>query len=270
MPYFAVDDKAHSHTKMRRANNAAIGLWTLIGSWVAQQLTDGHVPGEIAKMYGTTPQMRRLVSAGLWHEHGHTCPRCPAVRPGDFYMHDYRESGNPSRAEVEARRNKDAEKKRRQRSGYSTPPPPPGQMPFDEEPPPGDEDAPPEETPRPPRRTAPAMAAIPADWEPSRNDVHAANTARTDSGRAPLNADQVDILTRKFVRRMTEERRTAAEWGGRWRQWAETERPDQPPTGGVVVHLPAGRAAGAPVSTADKRAGEAFALAARLRAEGNA
>lgn len=272
MPYWAVDDGAHSHPKMMRATNAAIGLWTLVGSWVAQQLTDGHVPGEVAKMYGSAPQTRNLIKVGLWHENGHTCPRCPAVRPGDYFMHDYPEHGNPSRAEVQARRAREAEKKRQQRAGKNapSPPPPPGQMPFDNEPPAGDEDASPEELPRPRRTTpAPVLAGIPAEWEPSRDDVHAANVTRTDSGRDPLTADQVDAVTRKFIRRMTEERRTAAEWGGRWRQWAETERPDQSSAGGVVVHLPAGRAAGAPVSTADKRASEAFALAARLRAEGN-
>ncbi|MFW3473617.1 hypothetical protein ACN24M_20350 [Streptomyces microflavus] len=269
MPYFAVDDKAHSHTKMRRASRAALGLWVLIGSWVAQHLTDGHVPGEIAKMYGTAPQMKSLVQAGLWHDHTHACSRCPAVRQGDYYMHDYAESGNPSRAEVESRRERAAEKKRQQRGRYGAPPPPPaGQMPFDDEPPAGDEDAPPEQAPRPPRRPAPVLAGIPAEWEPSRNDVDAANTARVDSGRARLTADQVDALTKKFVRRMTEERRTAAEWGGRWRQWAEAERPDQPQPGGVVVHLPAGRAA-AGQSTADQRSAAAFDLAAQLRAEGN-
>lgn len=267
--YFAVDDGAHSHPKIMNATNAAIGLWVRVGSYVAQHLTDGHVPGVVAKAYGTASQAKKLVEVELWHAHGHTCSRCPQPRLGDYFMHDYRESGNLARSEVKARREKDAEKKRRQRAGTSpTPPPPPRQMPFDEEPPPGDEDAPPEETPRPPRRTAPAMAGIPADWEPSRDDVHAANTARTDTGRAPLTADQVDVLTRKFVRRMTEERRTAAEWGGRWRQWAETERPDQPHLGGVVVHLPAGRTA-AGQSTADQRSAAAFDLAAQLRAEGN-
>lgn len=267
--YFAVDDGAHSHPKIMQATNAAIGLWVRVGSYVAQHLTDGHVPGVVAKAYGTPSQAKKLVEVELWHAHGHTCRRCPQPRPGDYFMHDYRESGNLARSEVKARREKDAEKKRRQRAGGSTPPPPPpGQMPFDEEPPPGDEDAPPEDAPRPPRRTAPAMAGIPADWEPSRDDVHAANTARTDTSRAPLTADQVDAVTRKFIRRMTEERRTAAEWGGRWRQWAETERPDQASAGGVVVHLPAGRTA-AGQSTADQRSAAAFDLAAQLRAEGN-
>ncbi|MGC4946208.1 hypothetical protein ACLQ2N_08375 [Streptomyces sp. DT224] len=263
MPYFVVDDGADSHPKMIRAKNAAVGLWTRVGSYVARQLTDGHVPGEVAKMYGSTPQIRRLVEVRLWHEHGHTCPRCPAVREGDYYMHDYAESGNPSRAEVLARREKAAEKKRQQR-GAPKRPRPAAQAPFDfsDEEPPAEEEPPPPAPPRP--------EPIAADWAPSAEDVHAAQVARTDVGRAPLTADELDAVTRKFVRRMSDDQVRAAGFGGRWRQWAENERPNQPQSGGgVVVHLPAGRASGPPMSTADRRAAEAFALSQRLRAEGN-
>ncbi|MFI5809282.1 hypothetical protein ACIA73_41650, partial [Streptomyces sp. NPDC051561] len=108
MPFFVVDDGAHSHPKMMRATNAALGLWMRVGSYVAQHLTDGHVPGELAKQYGSTPQITKLLAVGLWHAHGHDCPRCPQPRPGDYYMHDYRDSGNPSRREVVARREKAA------------------------------------------------------------------------------------------------------------------------------------------------------------------
>ncbi|MFE3488323.1 hypothetical protein [Streptomyces griseus] len=215
------------------ATNAAIGLWVRVGSYVAQHLTDGHVPGVVAKAYGTPSQARKLVEVELWHAHGHACRRCPQPRPGDYFMHDYRESGNLARSEVKARREKDAEKKRRQRAGSPTPPPPPGQMPFDEEPPSGDEDAPPEETPRPPRRTAPALAGIPADWEPSEVDVQAAQDARLAAGQPPLTALQVASVTRKFRRRQTDDDVRAAVWGGRWQQWAENERVDPPD--GVVV-----------------------------------
>ncbi|MEV8349024.1 hypothetical protein ACFVTT_15795 [Streptomyces niveus] len=120
MPFFVVDDGADTHPKMMRAKNAAVGLWTRVGSYVARQLTDGHVPGEIAKMYGSAPQIKKLVAVRLWHEHGHDCPRCPEVRPGDYYMHDYRESGNPSRAEVLARRERAAAKKRKYRAGQQS------------------------------------------------------------------------------------------------------------------------------------------------------
>lgn len=119
MPWFNVDDKAHSHRKIMKAGNAAVGLWARCGSYVAQHLTDGVVPGEVAEMYGTAPQITKLVKVGLWHPHGHICPSCPQPAEGDFYMHDYASSGNPLRAEVEQRRQRAAEKKRRQRGGGS-------------------------------------------------------------------------------------------------------------------------------------------------------
>lgn len=278
MPYFVVDDGADSHPKMIRAKNAAVGLWTRVGSYVARQLTDGHVPGEIAKMYGSAPQIKKLVAVRLWHEHGHTCPRCPQPRPGDYFMHDYAESGNPSRAEVIDRRERAAEKKRQQRAGSTggaspgkrRPPAPPQPDPFDfgDEPPAGAEDAPPEDVPPAARTPRPAAATIAPDWEPSPEDVRAAQVARADAGRPPLSVDELDAVTRKFVRRQLDDGRTAAAWGGRWRQWAESERPE--PTGGVVVPF-AGRgpAGGQQQSTADQRAAQAFALAEQLRAEGN-
>lgn len=244
MPFFVVDDGADSHPKMVRAKNAAVGLWTRIGSYVARQLTDGHVPGEIAKMYGSAPQIKRLIEVGLWHASGHACPRCPQPRVGDYYMHDYAESGNPSRAEVLERREKQAEKKRQQRAGGTAAPgrrrpaapPLPDPLDFEDEPPADAEDAPPEDVPPPartPRPAAPA-ATIAPDWEPSSDDVRAAQVARSDAGLPQLTTDQVDAVTRKFVRRQVDDGRTAAAWGGRWRQWAENERPQQRP-GGVVV-----------------------------------
>ncbi|MFE4691226.1 hypothetical protein ACFRH6_14350 [Streptomyces sp. NPDC056749] len=221
---------------MLRAKNAAVGLWTRVGSYVARQLTDGYVPGEIAAMYGSAPQIRKLVAVRLWHEHGHTCPRCPQPRPGDYYMHDYAESGNPSRAEVQARREKAAEKKRLQRGGAPRRPaaPAPDPLQFNDEPPADAEDAPPEDVPPPARAPRPA-AAIAPDWEPSADDVQAAQTARGNAGRAPLSLDQLDAVTGKFVRRQLDDDVRAAAWGGRWRQWAENERPAPPAADGVVV-----------------------------------
>ncbi|WP_328721771.1 hypothetical protein OHT52_21270 [Streptomyces sp. NBC_00247] len=273
MSYFAVDDGAHNHPKILRAKNAAVGLWARIGSYVGQQLLDGHVPGEIAKSYGTAPQIKNLLDVGLWHAHGHACSNCPQPRPGDYYMHDYlaADSGNRSRAEVLAGREKAAAKKRQQRGQAPRRPPGPApwQAEFDDEPPADDEAAPPEEEPRRPRPPRPVESRIAPDWEPSSDDVHAAQVARQDAGMLPLTLDQLDSLTHKFVRRMTDDGRTAVAWGGRWRQWAESERPPAPSPGGVVVHLPTGRGQGGSPSTADQRTAAAFALAAELRAEGN-
>ncbi|MCX4543824.1 mucin-2 [Streptomyces sp. NBC_01565] len=123
MSWFKVDDTAHSHRKLRSAGAAAIGLWTLGGSYAGQYLTDGIVHAHFVKTTGTPPQVARLVKAGLWHPAGHTCTgsRC-RVQPdeGDFLMHDYLEY-NRSRAQVLAERDRAAEKKRKQRAAGANP-----------------------------------------------------------------------------------------------------------------------------------------------------
>jgi hypothetical protein len=122
MPWFAVDDSAHTHPKIVKAGNAAVGLWMRCGSYAAQHLTDGIVPGAIATMYGTPPQIAKLTKLGLWHPAGHTCPRCPQPADDDYVMHEYHLHGNPTRQEVLDRRARAAEKKRKQRATGHTPP----------------------------------------------------------------------------------------------------------------------------------------------------
>lgn len=118
MPWFRIDDKAHSHPKILRAGNAALGLWLRCGSYAAQHLTDGIVPGIIAELYGTKPQAAKLVKAGLWHEHGHDCPDCPNPAPGDYAFHDFLEDGrNTSRARHEAERKKARDRQAKHREG---------------------------------------------------------------------------------------------------------------------------------------------------------
>ena len=105
MPWFNVDDGFADHPKTIRVGNAAVGLWTRAGSWCAKQLTDGFVPMEIATLYGTPSQARRLVSAGLWRE-----------VEGGFQFHDWEKEGrNPTRKEVEKKRRAEAERKQRWR-----------------------------------------------------------------------------------------------------------------------------------------------------------
>lgn len=108
MPWFRIDDKAHSHPKLIKAGNAALGLWLRCGSYAAAHLTDGIVPGVVAQLYGTKPQAAKLVKAGLWHEHGHNCPDgCPNPAPGDYAFHDFLDDGrNTSRARHEAEKKK--------------------------------------------------------------------------------------------------------------------------------------------------------------------
>ncbi|MGW8876359.1 mucin-2 [Streptomyces mirabilis] len=116
MTWFKVDDTFYGHPKTLKAGNAAVGLWVKAGAYAAQHLTEGMVPGVVAQLYGTGPQARKLVAAGLWHEHGHTCPhsRCRQPAPGDYYMHDFL-IYNPTRARVEDERARSAERQQRAR-----------------------------------------------------------------------------------------------------------------------------------------------------------
>jgi len=68
MPWFRVDDNLALHTKVLTAGNGAMGLWVRAGSWSMQQLTDGHIPTQVARQLGTRAEASRLVTAGLWVE----------------------------------------------------------------------------------------------------------------------------------------------------------------------------------------------------------
>ncbi|MEV6547936.1 hypothetical protein AB0M57_04410 [Streptomyces sp. NPDC051597] len=117
MPWFKIDDSAHSHPKFLRAGNAALGLWLRCGSYSAQHLLEGFVPKKVVKPFGGTPaQVRKLLEAGLWHEAGHECKRCS--QPVDGYMiHDFFEGGrNTTRAQYEANKQGAAERAAKSRA----------------------------------------------------------------------------------------------------------------------------------------------------------
>lgn len=105
MSWFKVDDAFHASLKVQsipaRQRFAAVGLWTLAGSWSSQQMTDGFVPGYMIRQWGATPKVvESLVNAGLWdHE-----------RDG-FAFRSWAEY-NPTKSQTEARRAVDAERKR--------------------------------------------------------------------------------------------------------------------------------------------------------------
>lgn len=74
MPWFVVDDKFSDSKEVlsipARYRAAAIGLWTLCGSWSMGKLTDGFVPDAIVAHLAGSRYWRgtadRLVEAGLW------------------------------------------------------------------------------------------------------------------------------------------------------------------------------------------------------------
>lgn len=117
MPWFKIDDKAHSHPKWLKAGNAALGLFVRAGSYSAQHLTEGIVPLVIAQLYGTAPQAAKLVKVGLWHQTSHDCPRCPQPPAGDYVIHDFFEGGrNVTKAQDEANKRAAAERAAKSRA----------------------------------------------------------------------------------------------------------------------------------------------------------
>ena len=112
MAWFKVDDKLHSHKKAARAGIAAMGLWTVAGSWCSDHLTDGFVPDYIAERLapGEAEQLAdRLVAAGFWTKDVHDGDDGWRFNDWDDYQ--------PTRDDVEHKRAKERDKKRQQRRG---------------------------------------------------------------------------------------------------------------------------------------------------------
>lgn len=116
MPWFALDDGFDTHPKVRKAGNAAVGLFVRLGVHATKHLTEGQLDGVIVRDYGTPATVRKLIAVGMLHEHGHACPRCPQPAEDGFVIHDYLDY-NKSRAQIEAAR--EAARKRQNRGRES-------------------------------------------------------------------------------------------------------------------------------------------------------
>jgi hypothetical protein len=94
MPWFKVDDAFHGHPKVMELSPAAVGIWTLAGSWCANYLTDGEIKAPIVRRLGASDEMvQELVTAGLWIDLG-----------GAYQFKDWDEY-QPLKEEVMAERN---------------------------------------------------------------------------------------------------------------------------------------------------------------------
>ena len=105
MPWFRVDDGFSTNKKVLRIPRgrraAAVGLWTLMGSWCARELTDGCFDSfMVEEIGGTQRQADDLVSAGLWEptDAGYLFPN----------WHEYQ----PTREDTEAKRDAARERMR--------------------------------------------------------------------------------------------------------------------------------------------------------------
>jgi hypothetical protein len=108
MPWFKVDDNLAFHPKAILAGNPALGLWVRAGSYIAQQLTDGFIPSDIARSLGTKAQADKLITAGLW---------LPCGNGYEFHQWTERQ---PTRKDVEKRRAANAERIRKWREEHGS------------------------------------------------------------------------------------------------------------------------------------------------------
>jgi len=110
MPWFRVDDGFHSHPKRLSVSLAAVGLWTVAGSWSSAHLTDGAVPDAyLESLSADAPKLAgELVAAGLWKR-----------RRGGYVFHDWADC-NPSKEAVENERRTARERMQRLRNSRST------------------------------------------------------------------------------------------------------------------------------------------------------
>lgn len=109
MPWFRVDDAFYHCPKVlripRKQRPAAIGLWLLAGTWCTDNLTDGHVPSYMVDELGAAPRTAQaLVDAKLWE-----------ITDDGYYFHDWADY-QPTRADVEVKRARTADKVRNWRS----------------------------------------------------------------------------------------------------------------------------------------------------------
>lgn len=106
MPWFKVDDHFHSHPKILATTPAALGLWVVAGSWAAANPDDGFVPAHVLPrlLPGWEPLAEELVERRLWQR-----------TKGGYKFRNWAEF-QPSKAEIEDKRKRDAERQRNRRA----------------------------------------------------------------------------------------------------------------------------------------------------------
>lgn len=112
MPHFKVDDMMHSHPKARRAGLAALGLWTVAGSYCMAYKSDGFVPTWFVAGWPKGPQLAaQLVTAHLWQ---------PSARGDElgWQFHDWADV-QMTAVEIEAARDFSRERQRRYRAAQN-------------------------------------------------------------------------------------------------------------------------------------------------------
>lgn len=102
----------------RRIRAAAIGVWTLCGSYSANKLLDGYVGPGMLKKLGCTPAIRAALKSTLGHD-GEPSPLWVDAANGGIQFTRWTK-WQRTRAEVKAYRESEAERKRNARNGKRT------------------------------------------------------------------------------------------------------------------------------------------------------
>lgn len=131
MSWVKLDDQFFSHPKAREAGKDACLLYLAGLTYCARHLTDGTIPKSsvaiiAAEAWARPSSARKLVEAGLWHDHG-----------THYTAHDYLDH-NPSREQVEKtrreareRRSRDGKRSRDVRATRVNPDPTPPDVPTE-------------------------------------------------------------------------------------------------------------------------------------------
>ncbi len=207
MTWFRVDDKFAFHQKAVKAGNAAIGVWTRLGAWSSDQLTDGWLPCEIASLIQGTDAgaLDQLLAVGLLELDGK-----------NYRLHDFLDwnpsskSVNRKRKALSQTRSKAGGKGAKARWQTDGPSPDPVPIPIPStdppvvpQPEPLKLEPPSAKKPRAKRVPAPAAEEpLPGDWQP------------TDAHRAFAAKHALDLDTELFGFRGWAEGKTAARWNG--------------------------------------------------------
>lgn len=133
MVWLRVSDDYYDHRKFAELSPLGISAWLAGLAYANRNLTDGTLPhrvpatlvdytglriattGNRSRPATAADAVSEIVHAGLWHDHGHTCPTCPQPSPREYVIHDYL-AYQPSRATVQHGRDESRERSRRARA----------------------------------------------------------------------------------------------------------------------------------------------------------
>jgi hypothetical protein len=218
--WFKVDDGFYSSKKVmsipRQQRLAAVGLWTMAGNWSGRELSDGVVPAYVLAELGATPKLcQALITARLWLDRG----------SGDVEFHDWARY-QPTRAVVEAERERNAEKQRKWRdkhrpetddSTVSNPVTPPVTTPVSNETPTRPDPTRPDLYKETPSLAKKQEARLPSDWVPTASHFERAKTGRIDITKE-VEAFRLHAETHD---------RHAANWNAAFTTWLNRAKPSK-------------------------------------------